>query len=248
MLSLFRLLILICAFAVSTVSADALNVAVASNFAKTLEQLAADFESQSGYRLRVISGSTGKLYMQIKHGAPFDVFMSADEKRPELLVSESYADDVTAHIYARGRLVLVSNIKPTGDCQSVLRSAQLQRLSLANPKIAPYGYAAKQVLSDLSLWNELQAKLVMGENVAQAMQFVSTGNAQAGFVARSMLAVSMHSDFQCEWTVPADMHDPISQKMVVLNNTQQRQAAMAFLSYMKTGRAKQIIEQAGYDI
>lgn len=230
------------------VTAETIKVAVASNFASTLALLAEDFKSRSGHDIELISGSTGKLYMQIKHGAPFDVFMSADERRPDLLVSESYAEDVTTHIYARGRLVLVSNIKAPGDCQSVLRSGQLKRLSIANPKIAPYGYAAKQVLSGLSLWDELQAKLVMGENVAQAMQFVSTENAQAGLVARSMMAVIAHDSFQCEWTVPAHMHDPIKQKMVVLKNAQQRQASMAFLSYMKTGWAKQIIEQAGYDI
>jgi len=230
------------------VTAETIKVAVASNFARTLTLLADDFKSHSGHDIQVISGSTGKLFMQIKHGAPFDVFMSADERRPELLVSESYADGMTAHVYARGRLVLVSNMKPSADCQSVLRSEQLKHLSIANPKIAPYGYAAKQVLSGLSLWPELQAKLVMGENVAQAMQFVSTENAQAGLVARSMLAVSRHETFQCEWTVPAHMHDPISQKMVVLKKTKHRQAAMAFLSYVKTGRAKQIIKQAGYDI
>ena len=230
------------------VMAETIRVAVASNFARTLALLAEDFKSHRGHEIQLISGSTGKLYMQIKHGAPFDVFMSADERRAELLVSESFADDATAHVYARGRLVLVSNIKPGADCQGVLRTAQLKRLSIANPKIAPYGYAAKQVLTGWNLWHELQAKLVMGENVAQAMQFVSTGNAQVGFVARSMLAAAMHNDFQCEWTVPADMHDPISQKMVVLNHTQQRQVAMEFLSYMKTARAKQIIRQAGYDI
>jgi len=230
------------------VTAETIKVAVASNFARTLALLADDFKTHSGHDIELISGSTGKLYMQIKHGAPFDVFMSADERRPELLVSENYADDVTAHVYARGRLVLVSNIKPIADCQSVLRSEQLNHLSIANPKIAPYGYAAKQVLSGLSLWDELQTKLVMGENVAQAMQFVSTENAQAGLVARSMMAVTAHDSFQCEWAVPAYMHDPIKQKMVVLRNAQQRLASMAFLSYMKTGRAKQIIEQAGYDI
>ena len=231
-----------------SVAAGTIKVAVASNFARTLALLAEDFKSHSGNDIQLISGSTGKLYMQIKHGAPYDVFMSADEKRPELLVSENYAEDMTAHVYARGRLVLVSNIKPDGECQTVLRSPQLKRLSIANPKIAPYGYAAKQVLSGWSLWSELQAKLVMGENVAQAMQFVSTDNAQAGLVARSMLAVTTHDDFQCEWTVPAHMHDPISQKMVVLKKTRHRQVAMAFLSYMKSRRAKQIIEQAGYDI
>ena len=230
------------------VTAETIKVAVASNFARTLALLAEDFKSHSDHDIQLISGSTGKLYMQIKHGAPFDVFMSADERRPDLLVSESYADEATAHVYARGRLVLVSNIKPTADCQSVLHSVQLKRLSIANPKIAPYGYAAKQVLTGLDLWHELQAKLVMGENVAQAMQFVSTKNAQAGLVARSMLVVSRQDDFHCEWTIPADMHEPISQKMVVLKNSQQRQVAMAFLSYMKTARAKQIIEQAGYDL
>ena len=236
------------AFAVTTVSADVLNVAVASNFTKTLKDLAADFESQTGHRVRVISGSTGKLFTQVKHGAPFDVFLAADEKRPELLVAEGLADASSDHVYARGRLVFVSNISPLDTCQDVLMSPELIRLSIANPKTAPYGLAAKQVLQQLSVWESLKAKLVRGENIAQATQFVSTQNAQAGFIARSLLQLDKYIEYKCTWDVPLNMYAAIKQKMVVLSASKMHQVAREFHRYIQSERAKKIIRQAGYDI
>jgi molybdate transport system substrate-binding protein len=245
----YRLLLLAIAFLPAfSLYAETLNVAVASNFDYTLRLLAEDFSSQSTHELRIISGSTGKLYTQIKHGAPFDVFMAADEKRPELLISENRADKASAYVYAIGQIVLLSNIAPLGSCREVLASPDLHRLSIANPDTAPYGAAAKQVMESLSLWQQLQAKLVMGENAAQALQFVTTKNAQAGFIARSILNMGKAIDYVCTWDVPADMYSPISQEMVLLNRAKDNAAAQAFMHYMQSEQAKAIIKASGYGV
>lgn len=234
--------------AVLPVQAATLNVAVASNFAYTLKLLSADFEKRTGHQLRISSASTGKLYTQIQHGAPFDVFMSADEQRPELLVSENKAELSSAYVYARGRIVLMSNIISGKTCQDVLVSSDLKRLSIANPKIAPYGAAAQQVMEKLDLWVQLQPRLVKGENIAQTLQFVSTKNAQAGFVSKSMLNMGKQIDHACIWDVPVDMYSPINQKMVVLNKSKDKVAVQAFAQYMKSVGAKEIIKATGYDV
>jgi len=233
---------------VAAVYAETLNVAVASNFAYTLKLLSDDFNKQSGHQLRISSASTGKLYTQIQHGAPFDVFLAADENRPDLLVENRDADPATAYVYARGQIVLMSNIVPAKNCQDVLSSSALKRLSIANPKTAPYGVAAKQVLDKLGLWQKLKPRLVKGENIAQTLQFVSTKNAQAGFVAKSMLNMGKHVDYACIWDIPTDMYSAISQKMVVLNKARNKQSVQVFVRYMHSSRAKEIIKASGYDV
>lgn len=235
-------------FTAISAQAETLNVAVASNFTHTLKLLSDDFNKQTGHQLRIISGSTGKLYAQIQHGAPFDVFLAADEKRPELLVNENKADQASAYVYAIGQIILLSNIAPTDTCQSVLTSPALKRLSIANPKTAPYGAASKQLLEKLSLWSQLQPRLVMGENIAQALQFVSTKNAQAGFVAKSMLSMGKKIDHACLWDVPSEMYSPIKQKMVVLNRAKDKVAAQAFIQYMQSAQAREIIKASGYGV
>lgn len=235
-------------FVTTLAHADTLNVAVASNFSYALNLLSEDFKLKTGHELRISSASTGKLYAQIHHNAPFDVFLSADEKRPDLLVNENKADPSSAYIYALGRLVFISNI-PAGDaCQNVLTSTALQRLSIANPKTAPYGAAAKQVLAKLRLWSQLQSKLVKAENVVQSLQFVATENAQAGFVAKSVLNIDKENKYACIWDVPADFHSPIRQKLVIMQKTENKIAAQAFLQYMRSANAKTIIKEAGYDV
>lgn len=231
-----------------SVSAETLNVAVASNFAYTLKLLSADFNKQTGHDLRISSASTGKLYTQILHGAPFDVFLAADEERPNLLLSESKADDATAYVYAKGQIVLMSNLTSSDSCQAVLSSTDLKRLSIANPRTAPYGVAAKQVMEKLDVWLQLQPRLVKGENIAQTLQFVSTKNAQAGFVAKSMLNMGKQIDYACLWDVPTEMYSPINQKMVVLNKSKNKTSAKAFVRYMQSAEAKEIIKASGYDV
>jgi len=228
--------------------ADKINIAVASNFSYTLRSLAEDFESKSGHQLRVSSASTGKLYTQINHGAPFDIFLTADERRPDRLISEGKATKELSQTYAIGKLVFISNIKPIKNCLDVLDSPSLKRLAIANPKTAPYGLAAQQTLEKLRLWKTLKPKLVTGENIAQSLQFVSTGNANAGFVAKSMLLQGTKLDIYCEWDVPANMHEPIKQKMLVLARASNKPAAKVFWQYMQTDDAKTIIKNSGYDI
>jgi len=235
-------------FLVPQVQAETLYVAVASNFVYTLKLLSADFKKQTGHQLRISSASTGKLYTQIQHGAPFDVFMAADEARPDLLVSAADAVDSSAYVYAKGQIVLMSNISNGGACKDVLLSSDLKRLSIANPKTAPYGLAAKQVMEKLGVWQQLRPRLVKGENVAQTLQFVSTKNAQAGFVAKSMLSMGKQIEHACSWDVPTDMYAPIKQKMVVLNKARDKVAARAFVQYIRSDRAKEIIKSTGYDV
>lgn len=248
MMGLKYIFLLVSFFMVTVVQAETLNVAVASNFVYTLRLLSEDFNNETGHDLRISSASTGKLYAQIQHGAPFDVFLAADENRPDRLINENKADESSAYVYALGRLVLVSNIAVEDGCQSVLTSPRLKRFSLANPKTAPYGVAAKQVLEKLSLWSPIELRLVKGENIAQAFQFFSTKNAQAGFVAQSMLVMGKKIDYVCIWKVPSDMYSPIKQKMVVLRKSKDKPAVQAFIEYLKSEDAKEIIKSSGYDV
>jgi len=230
-----------------------INVAVASNFKTTLQKLAADFKGKTGHELIISSASSGKLYAQIKHGAPYDVFLSADEKRVDLLLAENIAGAESAYIYALGKLVLISNIAPPTvvngqGCKQVLTSSQLRWLAISNPDIAPYGLAAKQVIDKLGLWQRLRSRIVMGENIAQAFQFVSTKNAEAGFVAESMLRMAEQTEYVCTWHVPAELYSPIKQKMLLLKKAKGNLAANVFLLYMKSVEAKEIIKSAGYDV
>lgn len=235
------------------VNADEINVAVASNFKTTLQKLAADFKVKTGHDLIISSASSGKLYAQIKHGAPYDVFLSADEKRVDRLLAENIGSENNAYIYALGKLVLVSNIGPSdinndASCKQALVSSQLRRLAIANPNIAPYGLAAKQVIGNLGLWQQLRPRIVMGENISQTFQFVSTKNAEAGFVAESMLRMAKQNEFICTWHVSADLYSPIKQKMLLLNKEKSKPAASVFMQYMKSAAAKEIIKSAGYDV
>ncbi len=228
--------------------ADEINIAVASNFTYTLRSLAADFKVNTGHEVRISNASSGKLFAQIQHGAPYDIFLSADEKRPDLLIKEHKASVEGAYVYALGKLIMLSNIQDADNCRNVLFSKQLNRLAIANPKIAPYGMAARQVLEKLDLWQQLQSRVVMGENITQTLQFVSTKNAEAGFVAKSILNMGKAIDYACVWEIPGDMYTPIKQKMVLLNAAKDKPAAQAFMLYMQSVEAKRIIRSAGYDI
>ncbi|MDH5612384.1 MAG: molybdate ABC transporter substrate-binding protein [Gammaproteobacteria bacterium] len=228
--------------------ADDLNIAVASNFSHALHSLAEDFESKTGHRLRISSASTGKLYTQINHGAPFDIFLAADEHRPERLIAGGKASTEFSLTYAMGKLVFISNIAGEKNCFDVLDSTALKRLAIANPQTAPYGLAAQQTLEKLQRWQSTKAKLVMGENIAQTLQFVATGNASAGFVAQSMLHQGSKINLACEWPVHADMHEAINQKMLVLESASKKPAARAFWQYMQSEDARTIIKNSGYDV
>ena len=233
---------------VTVATADSLNVAVASNFTGTLHKLAERFKSKSGHEVLISSASTGKIYTQIKNGAPFDVFMSADETHADLLVEEGAGDASQAAIYAVGKLVFISNIAMPGKCQDLLSDARLKRLAIANPQTAPYGMAAQQVMQHLGVWNKLQSKLVQGENIAQTVQFVTSASADAGFVAKSILVGDAAVKRACEWAVPDELYTPISQKMVLLNRSKDKPAVLAFWDFLRTAEAAGIIRASGYDV
>ena len=230
-----------------------INVAVASNFKSTLQKISADFKVATGHDLKISSASSGKIFAQIKHGAPYDVFLSADEKLPDQLVRDKLASSESTHIYALGKLVLIANLESSRGCENIISSNRLKHLAIANPEIAPYGLAAKQVLQKLDLWQQLQPRIVMGENAAQTLLFVSTKNADAGFIAQSMLHMALLNmgktmDSVCVWNVPANMYAPIKQKMVLLDKAKDKPAVLKFVQYMQSATAKEIIKSSGYDV
>ncbi|MDH5302265.1 MAG: molybdate ABC transporter substrate-binding protein [Gammaproteobacteria bacterium] len=227
----------------AAVSAADVRVAVAANFLSTLQQLQPLHQRQTGDSLLISSGSSAKLYAQIVNGAPFEVFLSADTHYPELLEQQGKAVRGSRFVYATGQLVLVASDRTaTVDAQS-LRATSLRRLALANPLTAPYGMAAQQVLQHLGLWQTLTPKLVRGESVAQAYQFVATGNAQLGFVALSQVQ-SASGVPRAYWLVPADYYSPLQQGAVLLTN--KSPAAQRFLNFLQSAPAQQLIRQAGY--
>lgn len=221
--------------------AGEVHVAVATNFAKTARELAAAFQAELGDTVVVSEGSTGKLYAQIVNGAPFEVFLSADGERPRRLVAEGYAVDGTRFSYALGQLVLWSRDPARVKGASALRG-EFRHLSIANPELAPYGAAARETLAKLGLWDSLQGRIVRGEDIGQAYQFVATGHAELGFVALSQLAGAQGS----RWLVPADHHAPLVQQAVLLIPGRENDAARAFLAFLQGDTARKRIEAAGY--
>ena len=222
------------------------HVAVASNFLNPLKEIAARFNKDTGNRLVLISGSTGKLYAQARHGAPFDVLLAADSKRPSLLEKEGTGVSGTRFTYAVGALVLWSLELGTVQGKESLEQLNEGKLAIANSKTAPYGRAAQQALEKLGLWKKLKRFLVRGENIAQTLQFVATGNARLGFVARSQLKDPRFKLKGSRWEVPVDMHEPILQQAILLKTGLVNSSANKFLEYMKGPAAKRIIRNYGY--
>lgn len=222
-----------------------IRVAVASNFKSAATQLAAVFESSTGHEVTLIFGSTGKHYAQIINGAPFEVFLAADIRRPELLEKEDNALPGSRFTYAVGKLVLWSPKKGYVDAGgNVLDNGNFRFLAIANPALAPYGRAARQVLEGRGLWKELTGRIVRGENIAQTFQFVMSENAQIGFVAYSQIRHPDHAVGGSFWEVPQTQYTPIEQQAVLLKDNV---AARAFLSFLQSDLAIQIIHDFGYD-
>jgi len=232
---------------INTFSAAAeVRVAVAANFLATLKVLAPLYEQQSGDSLIISAGSSGKLYAQIVNGAPYDVLLSADRSYPQRLMDVGKAVGQSRFVYATGQLALWSRDKNRLS-ENSLRSDKVKRIALANPKTAPYGFAAQQTLQRLGLLKKLQAKLVMGESVGQAFQFTATGNAQLGFIALSQVLNPKNRFNKTDyWLVPADFYLPLQQQAVLLQRGEQSAAAKRFLTFMKSDDARHIIRQYGY--
>lgn len=227
--------------------ADTVSVAVAANFTTPMQKIAAAFQADTGHKAELSFGATGKFYAQITHGAPFQVLLSADDTTPARLEREGKAVAHSRFTYAIGTLVLWSAQANTVDGQgNILKSGDFKHLAIANPKLAPYGAAAVQVMDKLGVAAALQPRLVQGENIAQTFQFVSSGNAQLGFVALSQVMVDGKLQSGSAWQVPAHLHDPIRQDAVLLNPGKDSAAAAALLTYLRGSKARAIIQSHGY--
>lgn len=225
------------------------QVAVASNFIAPMQKIAAEFAKDTGHKALLSSGATGKFYAQIKNGAPFAVFLAADDQTPAKLESEDGIAPGSRFTYAVGKLMLWSAQPGYVDSQgAVLKKGQFQHLAIANPKTAPYGAAAVEALTRLNLLDAAQAKLVTGENIAQAHQFVATGNAELGFVALSQVMENGHLTGGSGWRVPPELYEPIRQDAVILTKGKDQPAAEALVEYLKGEKAAAIIRSYGYDL
>ncbi len=225
------------------------HIAVAANFTAPINEIAAAFEKASGHKVIAAFGPTGGLYTQIKHGAPFEVFLAADDSTPARLETDGEILAGSRFTYAIGKLVLWSASAGYVDAQGeVLRRNEFNHLSIGNPKTAPYGLAATQVLARLGLSEAVKPKLVEGTNITQAYQFVATGNAELGFVALSQVFKDGQISGGSAWIVPEDMYEPIRQDAVILNKGKDNPAAAALVDYLKGPKAAAVIKSYGYDL
>jgi molybdate transport system substrate-binding protein len=235
-------------FGAAGAMADTALIAVATNFAPVAEALAPGFAAATGHQIEVTSGATGKLYAQITEAAPFDVLLSADVETPARLGAEGLGDPASQFTYAVGQLVLWSAdpalIGP--DASDALQSDSLRFVAIANPDLAPYGVAAREVLQHLGLWDSLQPKIVMGQNIGQTFALVDSGAAELGFVALSALTGTDAGGSQ--WIVPPQLHNPLQQDAILLAHGADNPAAQAFLDYLKTPQARALIAASGYAV
>ena len=224
--------------------AETLNVAVASNFVAAMQRIEEAFEGNSEHEVRLIRGSSGKHYAQIRNGAPFDIFLSADQLRPRRLVEEGIAKESDLTTYAQGQLALWSRQNDVQLGREYLSNTRNYGvIAIANPRLAPYGQAATEVFSHLGLESQLSQRLVMGENIAQAFQFAFSGNADIGLIAYSQAISPNMRGMGSVWLVPSELHLPIKQDMVILSDSS---AALEFAAFMKSDTVRDILLASGY--
>ncbi|MCW2290142.1 molybdate transport system substrate-binding protein [Pseudomonas sp. BIGb0408] len=229
--------------------ADQVQVAVAANFTAPMQAIASAFEKDTGHSVQASYGATGQFYAQISNGAPFEVFLSADDSTPAKLEKEGQSVDGSRFTYAIGKLVLWSPKDGVVDDRgAVLEKGDFKHLSIANPKAAPYGLAATQTLAKLGLSDALKGKIVEGQNITQALQFVSTGNAELGFVALSQVYKDDQITSGSAWVVPETMYEPIRQDALILKKGATNPAAKALVDYLKGPKAAEIIKAYGYQL
>ena len=250
-LKIFALLF-VCQFFITTQSvANEIRIAVASNFYPTMKEVVKQFEieafdSSKASKIVLIPGSSGKHYAQIINGAPFDLFFSADKIRPVLLEQQRISKNESRFTYALGKLALWSPIKGLVDSEGqILYDKDFRFLAIANPKIAPYGIATKETLVSMKLWQDMNEKLVRGENIAQAFQFISSENAELGFVSFSQLMNPNFSVRGSFWEVPQSLYNPIEQQAVLLTDSS---LGRDFMLFVQTDKALNIISKFGYDL
>jgi len=232
-----------------TACAGEVSVAVAGNFFKPIKELVTEFEAQSGHKVELSVGSTGKLYAQISNGAPFELFFAADQKRPAKLVAQKLATKESQFTYARGQLVLWSKNPNVIDAHGKrLSSPALKRLAIANPKAAPYGEQAVNALTKLGLYKQLESKIVQGQNIGQTYQYVSSGSVEQGIIAMSQVTVNGKITTGSAWIIPSDLYDAIQQDAVLLEKGKNNPVAQQFLDYIKSPAALKIIRSFGYEV
>jgi molybdate transport system substrate-binding protein len=232
----------------TSLHADEISVAVAANFTAPMKQIAAEFEKDTGHKVVASFGSTGKFYAQIKNGAPFEVLLTADDETPAKLIKENAAVAGSQFTYAIGKLVLWS-AKPglVDGAGEVLKNGSFVHITLAEPKLAPYGAAATETMKAMGVYDSLQRKMVTAENITQAHQFISSGNSELGFVALSQVL----KDGKIEgssWLVPANLYKSIRQDAVILEKGKGKPAAEALMNYLKADKAKAIVKSFGYEL
>ena len=233
------------ATAVPSVEAATVNAAVAANFTKVATDLAAKFQAKTGNEVKLSFGATGALYTQITQAAPFDVFLSADDKRTKTAIKDGFGVDGTEFTYAVGKVALYSPTLDVTDGAAVLKANSFQHVAIADPKAAPYGAAGIAVLDKLGLTDAVKPKIVTAENITQAQQFIDTGNAELGFVALSQVVGKPAAQV---WLPPQEDYPAIKQNAVLLKTGESNDAAKAFLDYLKSDEAVAAIKAAGYTL
>ena len=229
----------------TSVKADDITVAVANNFYRPMQAIAQDFKQVTGDDVVLSTGSTGQLYSQIVNGAPFDVFLAADTKRPKKLEDAGLATE--RFTYAQGKLVLWSpNKELIKGNDKVLLDPQVKHIAMANPKLAPYGLAAQQMMEKLGIYSDLASKFVLGKGLNPTYQFVVTGNADVGFLAMSQVYKDGKFAEGSHWEIPADLYSPIKQDAVVLDKGKDKPVAKRLIEYLRSSRAKELIASFGY--
>lgn len=223
------------------------KVAVAANFAQPMKEIAAEFEKDTGHKLILTQGATGKFYAQISNGAPFEVLLSADDETPGRLASEGKAVAGSQFTYAIGRLALWSpDARLVEQGGEVLKTDKFKFIAIANAKVAPYGRAAVQTMQKLGVLTNIEPRVVQGESISQTFQFVTSGNAQLGFVALSQIWENGKLRSGSAWVVPEEMHEQLKQDVILLNAGKNSQAAVALLNFLKSDKARKFIERYGY--
>ena len=242
----FLLSLVLFSLSVTPALAEQAMVAVAANFVPPFREVALEFEKATGHTVQVASGASGNFFTQIKNGAPFDVFFSADAERPKLLEDDGLAVKGSRFTYAIGRLVLWSADPNLVKGADTLRSEKFKHLAIANPKAAPYGVAAMQTLQKLGVWESVQSRLVLGESLGQTIGFIESGNAELGFLALSQVLDPKMKGKGGRWDVPINLHEPIKQDVVLLTKGKDNPAANALMEFMGGPQAMAIIERYGY--
>jgi molybdate transport system substrate-binding protein len=247
-----KLLALLLLFAGAFATAQEITVAAAADMSAALPELVAAYAKKTGQAVKLSFGSSGNLTNQIRNGAPFDIFFSADEQYPQQLVIEGLALKDTIYRYAIGRLVLwVPNDSPLDlsklGIQSLL-DPSVKKISIANPATAPYGRSAEAALRHFGIYDQVSSRLVVGENISQAAQFVESGNAQAGLIALSHALAPAMKDKGRYWTVPLDAYPTLNQAAVVLSRSKQQGAARKFLEFLRSPEATSLLTSYGFSL